>query len=537
MNPVIEKIRSLPRQTEASLQDCFDLLRQDCPEYGHVAPEYIEVSEWIRDEARRFRTLAMLDLIRKAYIFEARHVRFESYMIALEWNREPEKRFYLPRRESLKEAVDGIQDLLDDRLDLLTISMPPGSGKSTMEIFLLSMVLGLWPEKPNLSSGHSNILTNSLYTGVLGILRDPEYLWGDIFPGQHEIITNAKEQTIDVDKAHRFSSLTCRPIGGSLTGATRCEGLLTADDLCSGIEEAMNKERLDKLWTAYTNDLKSRKKLGCKELHIATRWSVHDVIGRLEQQYANDPRARFIVLPALDENGESNFDYKYGVGFDTAYFEDMRANLDDVSWRCLFMNQPIEREGLLYHEDDLRRYYALPDGEPDVVLGVVDCADGGGDYVVMPVAYGYGDDWYIEDCVCNNGLPDVTNALLVEKLLAHRVKQCQVESNSSGVRVAADVAAAVKEKGGHTSITTKRTQANKETKIIVNSAWVKEHCLFKDVTQYARNSEYAAMIRWLTSYTVMGKNKHDDVPDALAQLAEYVQGLAGRMVTVARRPF
>lgn len=537
MNPVITRIRKLPAQTADSLQDCFDLLRQEVPEYGAVDPEYIEVSEWIRGEARKTRTAEMLELVWKCYVFEARHGRFESYLIAIEWNREPEKRFYLPRRSALKQAVDGIQDLLDDRLDLLTISMPPGSGKSTLGIFLLSMLVGLASDRPNLASGHSNILTNSFFGGVLGILQDEEYAWCDIFPNRPKPITNAKEQTIDIDKPHRFSSLTCRAIGGSLTGATRCEGLLYADDLCSGIEEAMSKERLDKLWTAYTNDLKSRKKLGCKELHIATRWSVHDVIGRLEQRYGDDPRARFVVLPALDENGESNFDYKYGVGFDTAYFEDMRDNLDDVSWRCLFMNQPIEREGLLYHEDELRRYFELPEGEPDVVLGVVDCADGGGDYVVMPVAYGYGDDWYIEDCVCNNGLPEVTNELLIRKLLDHKVKQCQVESNSSGARVASDVAKGVKDRHGHTSVTTKRTQSNKETKIIVNSAWVKEHCLFKDSSQYTKKSEYADMIRWLTSYTVMGKNKHDDVPDAMAQLAEYIQSLAGRVVTVAKRPF
>ena len=532
MDKLLKRIMKLPKQTEQSLNDAFGLIRQGCEEYGKAPSEYLEANRWLRREARK---LQMIELTRRSYVWGARHWQFEDYCIALEWNRDPEKRFYLPRRSALKQAVDGIQGLLDDELDLLTISMPPGAGKSTLEIFLLSMLVGLEPDKPNLSSGHSSVLTNSLFEGVVGIVKDPEYCWSEIFPAVSDIITNAKEQTLDINKKHRFSSLTCRPIGGSLTGATRCEGFLTADDLCSGIEEAMNKDRLDKLWTAYTNDLKSRKKLGCKEIHIATRWSVHDVIGRLEQQYRNDPRAKFIVMPALNEAGESNFDYRYGVGFDTAYFEDMKANLDDVSWRCLFMNQPIEREGLLYHEEDLRRYYSLPDEEPDVVLSVVDCADGGGDYVVMPVAYGYGDDWYIEDCVCNNGLPEVTNALLAKKLLEHKVKQCQFESNASGVRVASDVDRLVKEKGGHTSITKKRTQANKETKIIVNSEWIKNHCLFK--AQYAKGSEYAEMIRWLTAYTQTGKNKHDDVPDALAQLSEYIQGMAAKKITVARRPF
>ena len=131
------------------------------------------------------------------------------------------------------------------------------------------------------------------------------------------------------------------------SGVRACDKILYADDLCSGIEEAMSKERLDKLWSAYTNDLKSRKKEGAKEIHIATRWSVHDVIGRLENQYGGDSRAKFIVLPALDADGESNFNYTYGVGFSRHYFEDMRNNLDEASFKALFMNQPIEREGLL----------------------------------------------------------------------------------------------------------------------------------------------------------------------------------------------
>lgn len=54
--------------------------------------------------------------------------------------------------------------------------------------------------------------------------------------------------------------------------------------------------------------------------YIATRWSVHDVIGRLERMYEGDPKADFISVPALDENEQSNFDYPHGVGFDTQYF-------------------------------------------------------------------------------------------------------------------------------------------------------------------------------------------------------------------------
>ena len=475
-------------------------------------------------------------LYRETLLLEAQFKRFDSYMLYLELNREPSKRFWLPRREQLLPVADAIQDLIDDKLDILTISLPPGSGKSTLEIFLHSMLIGANPDKPSLASGHSNILTNSIYEGVLGIINDKEeYLWHDVFPDWKDPITNAKEQTIDLEKKHRFSSLTCRAIGASLTGATRCEQILTADDLVSGIEEAMSMERLDKLWQAYTNDLKSRKKLGCKELHLATRWSVHDPIGRLERMYADDPRFRCLVIPALNENGESNFNYKYGVGFDTKYFEDMRENLDDCSFKALFMNEPIEREGLVYDETELRRYFELPDEEPEIVIAVCDTKDKGTDYCVQVIGYKYGDNYYIDDVICDNNLPEIVDSRLIEQLMRNNVQMANYESNNAGGRVATTVQNEIKARGGRTKITTKFTTANKETKIIVNSAWVKEHCLFKAKEKYNKQSDYGKFISMLCSYTMAGKNKNDDVPDAISMFAEYAQSFIQRRVEVFKR--
>lgn len=510
-------------QDEEKLLDAFQLALQ--------MEDGSEYMKRIRIEARHISSPKMLDLIYKTYLYRAKHGYFDDYMIYLEKDREASKRFYLPRRRVLLPIVNAIQDMLDDKVDLLSISLPPGTGKTTLEVFLMSYVCGMYPNVCNLMSGHSNTLCNSVYEGVLGILRDTDYAWNEIFP-HCEIITNAKEQTLDIEKKHRFSTLTCCSIDGSLTGRTRCEGFLFADDLCSGIEEALSMERLDTLWTKYTNNLKSRKKLSCKEIHIATRWSVHDVIGRLETMYAENDRAKFISIPALDENDESNFNYDYGVGFDTNYFLDMKNSLDDVSWRCLFMNQPIEREGLLYHPNDMRFYYDLPNADADYIVAVCDTANGGGDDTVLITAYGYGDDWYIVDPVVTSKSPKVAEELCVEALFKNKVKMCQFESNTAGERIGNDVARMLKERGGHTSITSKYTTANKETKIYVNSTWVKEHCLFaKEPT----DPMYKDFIKKMYSYTHMGKNKHDDVVDCLAQLSEYVQGLSGRKISFGHR--
>lgn len=463
---------------------------------------------------------------------------FDFYMRYVESDREPSRMFYLPRRNTLYPIVWELQRLADNELDILGISLPPGTGKSTLGIFYLSWLMGKFPEKPNLASAHGDKLTKSFFDGVDTIIRDPEYKWSDVFPGVRYESRNAKDETINLGSAKRFKTLTCRSIDGALTGATRCEELLYVDDLVSGIEEAMNKERMESLWVKYTDDLRSRKKSGCKELHIATRWSVHDPLGKLEVIHADNPMAKFICISALDENDESNFNYDYGVGYTTSDFHDIRNMMDDVSFQCLYQNQPIEREGQLYHKDELRRYYELPEEEPDGVVAICDTAEGGGDYMFMPIAVMYGKDAYIDDCVFNDGLPGITQPLLAKKIIQNKVQKVQFESNKAGWAIADRVQELIKELGGHCHITKKTSTGNKQTRIVVNSDWVKKHCLFKDERMYKPNSEYALMVRYLTSYSTRGKNKHDDAPDGMAQLAVFIQNLHNKTeITAFKRPF
>ena len=476
--------------------------------------------------------------LHKRVCLKAAPYDFDSYLLYVEWNREPDKKFYPPRRKVLKQVVDALQELADDKLDLLAISLPPGAGKTTIAIFFLTWLAGKIPNDPMLTGSHSNSFVRGVYDECLRIMdENGDYLWHDVFPHIKVSSTNAKDCRIDLDKRQRFEALEFTSIGTGNAGLYRAATLLYCDDLVSGIEVALSKERLDKLWETYTTDLRQRK-IGdhCKELHIATRWSVHDVIGRLEREYGDSDRAKFIVIPALDENDESNFDYAYGVGFNTKFYHEQRNIMDEMSWKALYMNQPIERDGILYQKDELRRYFDLPDGEPDAIIAVCDTKDRGADYCCMPIAYQYGQNFFIEDILCDNSKPEIVDARLVEILLKHKVKLARFESNSAGGRVAQAVQAQVKKKGGITHITTKFTTANKDTKIIVNSPYIKEHFLFKDDTVFP-NKDYKKAIDMLCSYTMMGKNKHDDVPDAFSQLSEFVQSLQSGTVEVFKRPW
>ena len=531
------------------------LLKSDLSDYDNLLSLLGMANEVIREDkelsrklANKVRFLALrlcatgdikyYDLYNKALLFLAQeHKDFDSYLLYVEKNRDPEDRYYQPRRNKIYWLVQKMQRLIDDELDILSISMPPGTGKTTLGEFFISFVMGHYPNTPNLMSSHSGFMTRMFYDAVLNIITSNEYCWSDVFPDIVFEGNNAKEETINLGRWQPFKTLTCRPIRGSLTGVTRCEGFLYVDDLVSGIEEALSFDRLDKLYGEYTTDLKSRKKKKAKEIHIATRWSVHDVIGRLERMYEGNPRAEFIAVPDIDpQTGKSNFDYDYDVGFDEKYFHDMEMSMDDVSYRCLYKSDPIEREGILYHPTELQRYIGgLPDREPDSILAICDTKDTGTDYNFLGVFYQYGDRYYLEDLVFKNIDPGTLDELNSDMLVKHHVQQAQFESNKEGSRTANEVERLVKAKGGRCHITKKYTTQNKETKIIVNSSWVKEHVIFKDITEYEPKSDYGVMMSFLCSYTQLGKNKHDDAPDTLAMFAQFVDALLGGEGQVVKR--
>lgn len=531
------------------------LLKSDLSDYDNLLSLLGMANEVIREDkelsrklANKVRFLALrlcatgdikyYDLYNKALLFLAQeHKDFDSYLLYVEKNRDPEDRYYQPRRNKIYWLVQKMQRLIDDELDILSISMPPGTGKTTLGEFFISFVMGHYPNTPNLMSSHSGFMTRMFYDAVLNIITSNEYCWSDVFPDIVFEGNNAKEETINLGRWQPFKTLTCRPIRGSLTGVTRCEGFLYVDDLVSGIEEALSIDRLDKLYGEYTTDLKSRKKKKTKEIHVATRWSVHDVIGRLERMYEGNPRAEFIAVPDIDpQTGKSNFDYDYDVGFDEKYFHDMEMSMDDVSYRCLYKSDPIEREGILYHPTELQRYIGgLPDREPDSILAICDTKDTGTDYNFLGVFYQYGDRYYLEDLVFKNIDPGTLDELNSDMLVKHHVQQAQFESNKEGSRTANEVERLVKAKGGRCHITKKYTTQNKETKIIVNSSWVKEHVIFKDITEYEPKSDYGVMMSFLCSYTQLGKNKHDDAPDTLAMFAQFVDALLGGEGQVVKR--
>lgn len=554
INYLVEKAAGKDLSDPSALGDYFEIVRLlEAENFTEAHQRNKEIRRLSGKYAVEQGSARMLELNKRALLFDAPY-DFDAHCRYIEWNRAADKRFYLPRRKQLYRVAQALQRLADGELELLAISLPPGVGKTTLALFFLTWLGGRNPEKPILGGSHSNAFLRGVYDECLRILQlDGEYLWHDVFPTVQVVKTNAQDMMIDLGEdrksGKRFSTFEFSSIGSGNAGKVRAENLLYCDDLVDGLESALSRERMDKLWNLYATDLRQRKIGDARELHIATRWSVHDVIGRLEQNYSDSEKAEFIVVPALDENDQSNFDYGNHAGFTTAFYHEQREVMDDASWRALYMNQPIEREGQLYSEGELRRYFDLPGAKydknrkrisfdpPDAILSICDTKDKGTDYSFMPIAYQYGQDFYIEQMICDNSAPGMVEGRIVSALLAHKVKMSRFESNSAGGRVAEKIQKEVKERGGITHITLKYTTANKETKIIVNSPWVKEHCLFKDSSTIKHDKEYRRALNFLCGYTMSGKNKNDDVPDGMAMFAEFVQSLEGNKVSVFQRPF
>lgn len=533
MEKLLDTIASIPVTAE-TLNDAFAVIIETKDrELAH------KWCAWIRKGCREVMSADTLELYWKTYRFEAQMGDFDAYCIYLERYREPEKKFYLPRRKVLRGLVADLQDLFDGEIKFLGISLPPRIGKSTLCIFFMTFVMGHRPEVANVMSGHSSALTEGFYQEIYTILTSPEdYAWGEVFSGIEIVNKSAKNYTIDLQKRKRFPSITCRSIGGTLTGAVEIGngGVLYCDDLIEDLEESLNPERLENKYNAYLNQLKDRKKNDAVELMVGTRWNVFDPLGRIQMQYENNPEYRFTVIPALDEEDESNFDYEYGMGFTTEYYHDMRESIDDATWWAKYMGQPYVREGLLFPEAELKYYNGvLPEGEPDRKIFACDTAFGGGDSVACPFGYVYGDSCYIHDVIFNNGDKTVTIPAVVGKIKKHMPHMGRFEANNGGEAYAEKVDNELRNDGIKINISSKRapTTQSKLSRIIQFAPEIK-NLYFLDTN--SRDKEYRAFMNEVTMFVQNGKNKHDDAPDSLAMLVDFLNS-GKKVVSAVRRPF
>jgi len=470
-------------------------------------------------------------------------VDFDAFMLYLEKNRKPDEKFYVPRRKVLRPIVASFQEVADGKLDLLTVSQPKRTGKTTVGTWFVLFRAGQSPNGSSVCSGAGDMLVKSFYSGMLEVLQQADkYAYYEIFPEAKLVSTNADEKTFNLKERKRFATVTCRPIDGQITGSTEAtpDGLIYLDDTVKNEEEAVNRDRLDFLWDKVRGDILGRRLEGCPIVAQGTRYSLYDPIGRL-QEVAPEMgwRTKILEIPALNEQDESNFEVELNGKkmFTSAYYQHERELVTEMQWESQFQQHPFEAKGRLFPEDQLNRFFQLPDRAPDAIVAACDTAEKGSDSVAMPIAYIYGDDVLIPDCVFSNATPEHTKPECAMKLTKHKVGLAQFESNSAGEYYARDVENLMRQQGGKTSIRLKRNQAKKTTRIEVESDFILKHFFFLDKSLYKPMDEYGMMMKELCTYVRSGKVPHDDSPDSMSQLSEMIRTMGSGKVEVIRRPF
>lgn len=535
---IINAIQKLNPEYE-TLNDLFGMARAVFEEDDMELPYALKLTKYVKDMISYLPSSNSLnELYWNILLWEAPY-HFESFLLYMEKNRPFKKKFYEPRAKTLKIVVDDLQDLEDGVIEFYGLSMPPRVGKSTICIFFLAWIIGRRPDSHNAMSGHSGILADGFFSEVFNLTTSEDYTFSEIFPDVKLESKSAEKNELNYNTPDRFSTLTCRGIDGTWTGGVDIseDGYLYVDDLIRDRKESLSPRRLESRYQDYLNVLVDRKNDGSKELMVGTRWNVMDPLGRVEKEYKNDPRYRFRKIPALNEKGESNFDYPVN-GFSTQYYLDMKKKLDKNEWEAKFIQRPFVREGLLFPADSLRYYNGiLPEGDHRIA-SACDVAWGGGDSLSMPIGYEYENkDVYIPSWIFNKGKKEVTLPLVIGKIMGEKIRQIQFEANNGGDMYRKYVDEKLKDMGYKCSTTDKKAPGNLEkmSKIIAYSGYIQEHFVF--LAPELQDEEYSEAMDELCMTVQIGQNEHDDAADGITQLAMALEGEIYAQCEAMERPF
>lgn len=479
------------------------------------------------------------ELYYKLLLLEAPEI-FESYIYYMEKNRQPDKRFYEPRQKTLHIVAQDLQDLEERIIEFYGLSMPSRVGKSTMCIFFMSWIMGKRPNSHNAMGGHSGKLAKGFYGELLNLINTKEYTYNEIFPLSKLQKQSADDFEINLDKPDRFATMTCRGIEGTWTGAVdiSADGYLYVDDLVRDRQHSLSPTRLEGTYQEYLNKMVDRKIDGARELMVGTRWNLYDPLGKIERENKDNPLYRFRKIPALNEEGESNFAYSVN-GFSTKYYINMKGKLDANEWEAKFMQKPFLREGIIFAEDELRTYNGtLPEGGFVKNVSACDVAWGGGDSLSMPVGAEFENgDVYIFDWIFNKGPKEVTLPLVVGRIMGNEIQAINFEANNGGEMYEFYVSERLKEHKYPCSCTNSKAPSKmaKKEKINQYSGDIKRNFIFLD--EKHRSKEYQEAMDELTTFVYIGDNDHDDAADGVTQLAMRIYKPPAKPAEIINSPY
>jgi predicted phage terminase large subunit-like protein len=379
-------------------------------------------------------------------------------------------------------------------------------------------MFGHFPEESVMRNTCADPLYNKLSYDTRDIVRSRKYK--EIFP---EIRLKTDKQNVSgwsIEGARQVSYFGAG-VGGTIIGFG-ASMLSITDDLYKSLEDALSDRNNEKIWSWKQGTHDSRIEGNCCAIDIGTRWSATDVLGRLEESRDGKYYNEIIRIAALDENDESFCSDVHT----TEYYHELRAETEDSIWAAEYMQEPYEAKGLLFPKSELKRFKLseIQGRKPDGRIAAVDVADEGADNFSAPFASVFGKDLFITNVLFTKDAVEITCPKLAQMVIDLKPDQMRVESNNGGKIFANDTRRLVKENDrlNRCIISSRPTTKNKSTRILMKSGWVKAHCWFLDESEYEKGSDYWWFMKGLTSYKKEGGNAHDDAPDSMTILAEFI---------------
>lgn len=255
---------------------------------------------------------------------------------------------------------------------------------------------------------------------------------------------------------------------------------------------------------------------------IMQRLHEDDLCGHLIDTEPNDWTV--VTLPAIKEDGTALWHERFPL--ENLLIEEAR---DAVIFSRQYMQNPMPREGLLFPEDELRKYPTAtfdPAEKGEYSYCYIDPADEGGDDLAGVGGYLIGKDFYVTDALCNTFGTDVNEPIICDLIVDKKINHTDIEGNSAWILFAKSIRKKVGLRTRNSKVLIIKNSVNKRTRIIAASSWVKNHMVFRD--DYKTNPEqgqYKKFMKQLTSYmkVQVSANEQDGPPDAVAGTAVHFQ--------------
>lgn len=421
--------------------------------------------------------------------------------------------FYRSDRVYLKEIADRMEDFfLYSKKHFLVLTVPPRFGKSLTAQGGTEWLFGRFGVDAKVGTGSYNERLSSLFArSVRNTIQtekaDENVVYSDIFPGISVKYGEASANLWALDGSKTPNYLATSP-GGTATGIGLTH--LFIDDVIKSAEEAYNDNVLEDIWEWFTNTMMQRMEgSNYKIVIIMTRWANGDLAGRVIEAYGDD--VEHISFSAVQDDGSMLCDSILSRSDYETKTKEMNADIVEANYN----QKPIDVKGRLY--SGFKEWEEKPDGK---IINFTDTADKGDDFLCSIDGIISEDEFYVTNVVFTDEAMEVTEPLVADMLYDDGVTEANIESNNGGRGFARNVERELKDRYGSNRCTINQNPQtkNKESRILANSTWVQNH-IYMPKGWAQRFPEFYKNVM---AYQRKGRNAHDDGPDVLSSVSEYI---------------